>query len=151
MNGKIPSVRKPALIILTLLLISVTHPARHAFARRDDPFAPVHISMISGDRQSDGVGSPLDRPFVVEVLGDYNRVLTFTEVEFTVLAGGGTVTPDVSTDPKGKPSITVTTDFLGKARATLILGMTAETNTVEARAGDIGHIYSHSHQLRAGA
>jgi hypothetical protein len=79
------------------------------------------IIKISGDNQSGTVGTALSSPFVIEVLDNGSgTALANTAVDFTVSAGGGSVSP-----------ASVVTDNNGRASATLILGNQVGANTVD--------------------
>ena len=79
------------------------------------------IVEISGDSQTDTVGTALDNPFVVEVRDQNGAGLSGVTVAFAVTGGGGSLSED-----------SVTTGANGRASSTLTLGSTAGTNTVTA-------------------
>jgi hypothetical protein len=120
------------LLISIFLLIASIYPAgrAHGDQRKSDYLTPASIKIVSGDHQSGGAGMALAAPLVVEVLDLGLRPLPAAKVEFTVVAGGGTV------GPGGAASISVDTDRSGRASVTLILGKTREVNMVKVRAGE---------------
>ena len=87
---------------------------------------PPTLTSVSGDNQSAAAGTVLANPFVVEVRDGSGSPLAGVAVTFTVLTGGGALSPP-----------TVTTDANGQAANTLRLGTKAGTNTVEVSAEGI--------------
>ena len=104
--------------VITLVLASCSSPTD---ARRDEP--PASIEIVSGDRQSAVVGTELTLPLVVKVLAENGRGLRDQRVSFTVIAGGGAVTPSA-----------VLSDEQGVVQARWMLGTSmAESQRVAAR------------------
>ena len=97
-------------------------------------FAPLSVGTqanlvkASGDNpvQSGAVGAVLANAFTVEVSDANNNPVSGVSVSFTVSGGGGSLVGG-----SGSPSsVQATTNALGEAYATLILGTTAGTDTV---------------------
>ena len=84
---------------------------------------PDEIVKVSGDSpvQTGEPGAQLSSAFVVRVEDSSNNPIPQQTVTFQVTGGGGSLS-----------STSVTTDSSGEARATLTLGSSAGTNTVEA-------------------
>ena len=78
------------------------------------------LVIVSGNNQSGTVGAALTDSIVVRVLDLSSRDVPGATVTFTVLSGGGNVSP-----------VSVTTDTTGLARARFALGSTPGTNTVQ--------------------
>ena len=93
-----------------------------------DPSLPkaTRLEQISGNKQTGLTGGALENPFVVKVLDQYEAALAGTEVTFTVLTGGGTLSTG-----------TTTTGANGQATSTLSLGAAPGTNTVEVSAAGV--------------
>ena len=90
--------------------------------------APV-VAIVSGNDQSGDVATTLPQPLVVEVRDAAGNPQSGTTVDFTVTAGGGSVSP-----------ASAVTDANGQASTTLTLGSAAGTNTVNAAAAGIGSV-----------
>ncbi len=93
-----------------------------------DPSLPkaTRLEQISGNKQTGLTGGALENPFVVKVLDQYEAALAGTEVTFTVLTGGGTLSTG-----------TTTTGANGQATSTLSLGAAPGTNTVKVSAAGV--------------
>ncbi|MEN8165888.1 MAG: DUF4082 domain-containing protein [Pseudomonadota bacterium] len=87
------------------------------------------LFKLSGDNQNAPVNSTLAQPFVVEVRNIDGTPSAGTTVDFTVTAGGGTLS-----------SASAVTDASGLASTTLTLGTTAGLNSVRATAGAFGSV-----------
>lgn len=86
--------------------------------------APATLTEVSGNSQEAGAGSALPSPFVVVVRDGYGNGASGQDVAFTVTAGGGQL--------DGATTVTVQSDGLGHAAATLTLGpVVGDPNTVE--------------------
>ena len=83
------------------------------------------IAIVSGSGQTAAIGSTLSAPFVVLVVDQAGAPVVGATVTWTVLSGGGVITPSQST-----------TGNDGHASATLRLGTAAGTNRVEASLGN---------------
>ena len=77
------------------------------------------LAIISGDDQQGLPGTALEKPFVVEVRGQFDKPLPGAKVTFSVTSGGGTLS-----------ATSATTDSNGWAESTLTLGPNPGTNTV---------------------
>ena len=84
------------------------------------------LTLISGNNQTGTIGNALANPFVVEVRDQIGNGMPDITVDFTVTAGGGSVS-----------NATDTTDSNGRADTTLTLGAMTGTNTVRATVADI--------------
>ena len=82
---------------------------------------PNKVIAISGKDQNGVPGSSLGKPFVVKVQDVNAEPVVGSRVSFTVIAGGGNVSPT-----------TATTDANGQARTYLTLGRDYGMNTVKA-------------------
>ncbi|MGI8498093.1 MAG: hypothetical protein ACR2OG_10995 [Gemmatimonadaceae bacterium] len=78
------------------------------------------LVIVSGNNQTGSVGAALTDSIVVRVLNLANQPVAGATVTFTVLSGGGNVSP-----------VSVSTDSSGVARARFALGNTPGTNTVQ--------------------
>ena len=58
---------------------------------------PASIGIVSGENQQGTAGVPLAQPLVVRVLDEDERAAAGAEVTWTVVSGGGTVSPATST------------------------------------------------------
>ena len=87
---------------------------------------PESLTRLSGNEQQAPGGAALTEPFVVEVLDQYGDPIPGTTVEFSVTAGGGTLSKSRAT-----------TDANGHASSTLTLGRNSGTNTVEATVAEL--------------
>lgn len=85
------------------------------------------IAKVSGDNQSGFVGTALPNPLVVQVKDRNSIPQPGTTVNFSVIAGGGVVSP-----------VSAVTDNNGQASTTLTLGSALGTNTVRADAPGVG-------------
>ncbi|MBA2628198.1 MAG: Ig-like domain-containing protein, partial [Gemmatimonadales bacterium] len=83
---------------------------------------PAAIAIIKGDGQAGTVGAPLSDSLIVRVTDVNNRPVRDQTVEFTVTAGGGTITP-----------VTGVTNADGRAGARWVLGSGAGTQRAQAR------------------
>jgi hypothetical protein len=83
------------------------------------------IAIVSGSGQTAATGSSLSAPFVVLVTDQNGAPVVGETVTWTVLAGGGTMTPSEST-----------TGTDGRASSSLRLGTTAGINRVGAAVGN---------------
>lgn len=84
---------------------------------------PTAIVIAGGDGQPGTVGAPLPAPLTVRVLDSKGRPVQGQEVTFSVVGGGGAVTPAKDT-----------TDASGEARTSWTLGGAAGAQRVEAEA-----------------
>lgn len=84
---------------------------------------PSTIAIVSGNPQNGTVGTALASPLVVRVLDAAGRPVQGQQVTFTVLSGGGSVTP-------GTP----TTNADGQASSAWTLGPSAGAQQVQAKA-----------------
>jgi Domain of unknown function DUF11/PKD domain/Bacterial Ig-like domain/Bacterial Ig-like domain (group 2) len=84
---------------------------------------PANLALVSGDNQTGTVGQALSAPLVVKVTDASNNAVPSVPVTFSVLTGGGTVAP-----------VLTSTNTLGLASTSLTLGPTAGTNSVTANA-----------------
>ncbi|MDE0554147.1 MAG: T9SS type A sorting domain-containing protein, partial [Candidatus Poribacteria bacterium] len=82
---------------------------------------PNKVLRISGNEQKSIPGSPLGKPLVVEVRDINAEPVVGSTVTFTIVAGGGSVSPT-----------TATTDMNGQARTHLTLGNRYGVNSVKA-------------------
>jgi hypothetical protein len=80
------------------------------------------VFAVSGDGQSGVVGGALPAPSVVRVADAHGNPVAGAAVDWTVSAGGGTVSPAAAR-----------TDAAGLARATWTLGTVPGSNTLQAR------------------
>ena len=87
------------------------------------------ITKLSGDNQSGEVNTTLGQPLVVEVRDGSGNPQAGTTVNFTVTAGGDSVTP-----------VSAVTNADGQASTSLTLGPAAGTHTVQATATGIGTV-----------
>ncbi|MDQ6885773.1 MAG: hypothetical protein M3068_00625 [Gemmatimonadota bacterium] len=85
-----------------------------------NPNTAASLVIVSGNNQSGTVGAALTDSIVVRVLDLSSLPVPGATVTFTVLSGGGNVSP-----------VSVTTDTTGLARARFALGSTPGTNTVQ--------------------
>lgn len=84
------------------------------------------ISIVSGSGQTAAIGSTLAAPFVVIVTDQAGTPVVGETVTWTVVSGGGTMTPSQST-----------TGTDGHASATLRVGTTPGANRVQASLGNL--------------
>ena len=87
---------------------------------------PAVIQMLSGNDQEGVVGSQLPNPLMVEVLDARGRAVGGQAVAWSVVSGGGTLTPAVST-----------TNANGEARTFLRVGAAAGGQRVHATLGSL--------------
>ncbi len=87
---------------------------------------PEKLAKISGDEQQELSGAQLAEPLVVEVKDRRGNPLEGVQVTFTTTSGEGTLSVE-----------TATTDSMGRASTTLILGRSMGTNTVAVRVADL--------------
>lgn len=88
----------------------------------------TQVVLSGGGNQTASVGAPVATPPSVVVLDQFNNPVAGVGVTFTVMSGGGTVTPPTS----------VMTDATGVAAATAwTLGATAGANTLTATAAGL--------------
>jgi len=85
------------------------------------PQVPAALQRMSGDGQSGIVGQALPNPLVVKVVDGAGAGVPGVSVAWSVTSGGGTVS-----------TATTTTDALGAATVTWILGPASAANTVSA-------------------
>ncbi|MDE2261046.1 MAG: DUF4082 domain-containing protein, partial [Gammaproteobacteria bacterium] len=85
------------------------------------------IAKLSGDGQVGAAGAALPTPLVVQLRDSQNNLASGVTVNFSVTAGGGSVTP-----------ASTLTDSSGKASATVTLGPAPGANTVQASATGYG-------------
>ena len=83
--------------------------------------APNKVIAVSGKNQNSVPGSRLGKPFVVEVQDVNAEPVVGSTVTFTVIDGGGSVSP-----------MTATTDMNGQAQTYLTLGNRYGVNSVQA-------------------
>ncbi len=84
---------------------------------------PSELVKVSGDEQSGEIRTELPEPLVVRVTDVHGNTVAGVSVTWAVTAGGGTVTPLIST-----------TDAVGLAQTRLRLGPAAGVNTITAAA-----------------
>ena len=84
------------------------------------------LEIVSGGDQEGLPGSKLAKPFVVEVLNQFDKPVPSVRVTFSVSTGGGMLS-----------AIDVTTDSNGRAESILTLGPNPGTNTVTVSAAGI--------------
>lgn len=87
---------------------------------------PRTVTGPLGDQQEGPAGFALNEPFIVEVRDQNGNPLAGATVNFTVTAGGGTLSDTAAT-----------TDASGRASATLTLGSQPGTNTVVATVSEL--------------
>ena len=92
------------------------------FAVTGEPGPAAQIAVASGDKQSGLAGSSLSAPLVVVVRDAHGNPVPNASVGFAMAIGDGRVEPTQAT-----------TNGLGVAETTLILGATVGANVVEAR------------------
>ena len=112
--------------------------ARVEFTALAEPGPPALVQAVSGDHQVDTVAAPLSDPLVVAVTDAYGNPLAGQEVEWSVVTGGGSVSPTSST-----------TDAAGHAQAVWTLGTQAGEQQARATAGAAAFTFSAT--ARAGA
>ncbi|HVZ78170.1 MAG TPA: Ig-like domain-containing protein, partial [Gemmatimonadaceae bacterium] len=83
--------------------------------------AAAQLAKVSGDLQSDSINAVLPQPFVVRVTDAYGNVASGATVNWTRIAGGGTLAATTSAS-----------DSTGIARVGYTLGTTARTDSVQA-------------------
>ncbi len=88
--------------------------------------AAAKLVEFSGNGQTGQVGKALSHPFVAKVTDQYGNAKEGHLVTFRVIAGGGSF--------NGQASVSVVTDSLGLARATLTLGTEPGTDNNVAQA-----------------
>jgi hypothetical protein len=96
---------------------------------QSDPFAasvPTSIEKASGDNEAGWAGSRAAAPLAVRVRDQYGQGIGGVLVEFTVIAGGGTVEP-----------VSAVTNANGLASTGLTLGPTPGLNQVKASVSNI--------------
>ncbi|MDQ4080276.1 MAG: Ig-like domain-containing protein, partial [Gemmatimonadota bacterium] len=91
--------------------------------------SPAVIQMVNGNNQSAPVGSNLPNPFVVEVLDSSGRPVGGQSVSWTVVAGGGTMSPASSV-----------TNASGEARSFLKLGNAPGQQRVRSSLGTLNPV-----------
>jgi hypothetical protein len=84
------------------------------FTATGTPGPASHIVVDTGNNQIGVIYQPLPKPLIAVVVDSGHNRLAGVPVTFTVRKGGGSFA--------GQPSVTVTTDFDGRAAATLTLG-----------------------------
>jgi hypothetical protein len=87
---------------------------------------PATIQIFSGNNQEAIVGTELPNPLVVEVLDAQGRAVGGQSVSWSVVMGGGSVSPTAST-----------TNANGEARTFLRVGPTAGAQRVQATLGSL--------------
>lgn len=95
--------------------------AQMTFTATGTSGSPATIAVLSGNSQTDTVRGRLDDSLVVRVVDQFGNPVTGAQVNFTVTAGGGNVTPAVAN-----------TDIDGRAVTRWQLGPTVGTQTVSA-------------------
>lgn len=103
------------------LLVNDAEVSSVTFTAQALPGAAAAVSIVSGDLQQDTVTKTLKEPLVVVVTDAQGNVVPGATVNWTVIAGGGSVRP-----------ISSVTDATGRAQTTLTLGQTVTTNLVNA-------------------
>ena len=84
------------------------------------------LQIFSGDNQTGVVGTTLPNPLVVIAKDQNGNPMSGVEVTFSVIQGGGNVSPAQDT-----------TDASGKAQTILTLGATPGENQVKAQSGNL--------------
>jgi len=97
-----------------------------SFVANATPGPPAKITIAGGDGQSAPVGAPLPLPLRVLVTDGLEHPLSGIPISFTVLVGGGSISPAQAT-----------TDDNGIATTNWILGAAAGTQTVVAGFGTL--------------
>jgi Domain of unknown function (DUF4082)/Bacterial Ig-like domain (group 1) len=87
------------------------------------------LIKVSGDSQANQVGTALPQSLVVQVVNSSNQPLSGVTVNFSVVSGGGLVSPTSGI-----------TNANGQASTTLTLGPSPGTNTVNASASGVGTV-----------
>jgi hypothetical protein len=90
------------------------------------PGPAANLVLVSGNGQSGTAGQPLASPFTVRVTDSNGNAVSGATVTFAVVSGGGALS-----------ATTVTTNSLGIAASTLVLGTIVGTNTVTATSGTL--------------
>lgn len=90
---------------------------------------PARLEAVSGDAQSGEVASTLGEPLVVEVEDAAGTPLAGVAVSWSVVTGGGTLSPSSSF-----------TDGRGRARVTWTLGTAAGPQRARARVGGLPEV-----------
>src|SRR5688500_16695936 len=90
---------------------------------------PATIQMLSGNNQEAVAGADVPNPLMVEVLDSRGNPVGGQRVEWTVVEGGGSVTPTTST-----------TNASGEARSFLRVGQTPGNQRVHAVLGALGPV-----------
>lgn len=106
-----------------------------AIAACDDEEVPPEtrvtaVEIVSGDQQVGVVASALPEPLVARAVDAQGRAVARAPVEWTVAAGGGTITP-----------LAATTDENGEARATWTVGESAGAHGAQIRVGTISVVF----------
>ena len=99
--------------------VSVTGITRTETFNAEGIRIPKTLEIISGNDQEGLPGAVLDKPFAVEVRGQFDKPLPGIQVTFSVSSGDGTLS-----------ATSATTDSNGRAESTLTLGPNPGTNTV---------------------
>jgi len=73
------------------------------FTATATPGAPTQLLKVSGDSQTRPINTPLAADYVVRVTDSYGNGIVGAVVDWTVTAGGGSITPtrDTTTSPNG--------------------------------------------------
>jgi hypothetical protein len=95
----------------------------------DEDGEPATISVFGGNGQSGTVGEALNDPYVVRVLDAQGDPVAGVTVSWSVISGGGSVSPSSST-----------TGAAGRASATRTLGTAAGTQTTRATVADLSPV-----------
>ena len=129
-NGNLSSVADGKNGLLGSPGVFPTSSFQNANYFRDVAFSTTSsIVKGSGDAQTGTPGATLPNPLVATVLDPNGNPLSGVTVNFSVTAGGGSVSP-----------ASVVTGSDGRASASLTLGTQVGTNTVHASAGTIGSV-----------
>ncbi|MEP7346626.1 MAG: hypothetical protein ABI877_15250 [Gemmatimonadaceae bacterium] len=119
---RVTSCQPPALALLVALATILPACGKTVAA---DP-APGSISLVQGDQQSVQGGSELPNPIVIRLLDTDGKPLATYPVGFSVVRGGGTVSP---------PSIV--SDENGEVKTKWSLGPAEVLQTLKASAGSL--------------
>jgi uncharacterized protein YjdB len=106
---------------------STNRPTRHVYVEADaTTLVPARINVVAGDGQQGTVGSNLPAPVSVRVTDSQSRPVPGVAVVWSVLTGGGTITPQVAP-----------TDDQGVSAVSWDLGTVVGTQTARAAVGSL--------------
>lgn len=96
------------------------------FSANAVPLVPDHVVILGGNGQPGSVGQPLEAPLTVQVLDANDQPVPDVRVAWSIVSGGGTVTPEIGN-----------TGLDGKSSAAWTLGATVGAQTLTATAGSL--------------